>query len=140
MNDNLDKAIVKASSCIKRINTAAGLPEDVMAILEGEWQKVISSYVAPVVETLRQDVNISSVEIAENSRHEQETHKIMLDWKTEADWLKSDNKQYKERMKLLGDSLTKILKADGVLLYDAEPTGPELLVAAEDYLNSNKVV
>ncbi len=40
---------------------------------------------------------------------------------------------------MLGRALLKVLIASGVIAADAEPTGPELLVAADDYARSKGI-
>lgn len=44
-----------------------------------------------------------------------------------------------DREKLLGEALRAVLVAVGVLSVDASPTGPELLVAAENYVRTGVV-
>lgn len=40
----------------------------------------------------------------------------------------------KNKIKLLGDALHGVLIVDGVLAEDSNPTYPELLMAAEEYI------
>ncbi len=42
--------------------------------------------------------------------------------------------KYQNKINLLAKALKDMLVADGVILKDSEPNGPELLLAVEDYI------